>query len=74
MVTSGKKANEVKAFNFIGSLVDSQGQTYSANSTTLTVNHRAQLGSDAETVESIKYNAPDTTPPNIEQLQHKTML
>ena len=58
LVTSGKKANEVKAFNFIGSLVDSQGQTYSANSTTLTVNHRAQLGSDAETVESIKYNAP----------------
>ena len=58
LVTSGKKANEVKAFNFIGSLVDSQGQTYSANSTTLTVNHRAQLGSDAETVDSIKYNAP----------------
>ena len=58
LVTSGKKANEVKAFNFIGSLVDSQGQTYSANSTTLTVNHSAQLGSDAETVESIKYNAP----------------
>ena len=58
LVTSGKKANEVKAFNFIGSLVDSQGQTYSANSTTLTVNHRAQLGSAAETVESIKYNAP----------------
>ena len=58
LVTSGKKANEVKAFNFIGSLVDSQGQTYSANSTTLAVNHRAQLGSDAETVESIKYNAP----------------
>ena len=58
LVTSGKKANEVKAFNFIGSLVDSQGQTYSANSTTLTVNHRAQLGSDAESVESIKYNAP----------------
>ena len=58
LVTSGKKANEVKAFNFIGSLVDSQGQTYSANSTTLTVNHRAQLGSDAESIESIKYNAP----------------
>mgnify|MGYP001197879624 FL=1 len=58
LVTSGKKANEVKTFNFIGGLTDSVGQVYAAQATTLSVNHRAQLGSDAETIESIKYNAP----------------
>ena len=58
LVTSGAKANEVKAFNFIGSATDSVGTTYQASATTLTVNHRAQLGSVAETIESIKYNAP----------------
>ena len=58
MVTSGKAANEVKTFNFIGSITDSQSVTYAAQATTLTVNHRAQLGSDAESIESIKYNAP----------------
>jgi len=58
LVTSGFKANEVKLFNFIGSLTDSLSQSYTASSTTLTVNHRAQLGSAAESIESIKYNAP----------------
>ena len=58
LVTSGKAANEVKTFNFIGSITDSQSVTYAAQATTLTVNHRAQLGSDAESIESIKYNAP----------------
>ena len=58
MVTSGKAANEVKTFNFIGSITDSQSVTYAAQATTLSVNHRAQLGSDAESIESIKYNAP----------------
>ena len=58
LVTSGFKANEVKLFNFIGSLTDSLSQSYTASATTLTVNHRAQLGSAAESIESIKYNAP----------------
>ena len=58
LVTSGKAANEVKTFNFIGSITDSQSVTYAAQATTLSVNHRAQLGSDAESIESIKYNAP----------------
>ena len=58
LVTSGKAANEVKTFNFIGSITDSQSVTYAAQATTLSVNHRAQHGSDAESIESIKYNAP----------------
>ena len=58
LVTSGAAANEVKSFNFIGSIIDSLGQSYTASATTLTVNHRAQLGSAAESIESIKYNAP----------------
>ena len=58
LVTSGAAANEVKSFNFIGAIIDSLGQSYTASATTLTVNHRAQLGSAAESIESIKYNAP----------------
>ena len=58
LVTSGLEANEVSAFGFIGRLTDSQNTGYSAAAVGLTVKEKSQLGASAETIESIKYNAP----------------
>ena len=58
LVTSGKDANEVQAFNYIGTAVDSLGNNIPPSGVTLTVLHRSQMGTDAESIESIKYNAP----------------
>tara|TARA_Y100000287_G_scaffold116019_1_gene93112 strand:- start:651 stop:2684 length:2034 start_codon:yes stop_codon:yes gene_type:complete len=58
LVTSGKAANEVKTFNFIGTIIDSTGLNVTSANSTLTLLHRSQMGSDAESIESIKYNAP----------------
>jgi hypothetical protein len=58
LVTSGATANNVQAFSFSGRLVDNNGTAYSLSSGVLTTKEKSQLGDEAETVESIKYNAP----------------
>tara|TARA_B100001564_G_C20667183_1_gene684386 strand:+ start:483 stop:2510 length:2028 start_codon:yes stop_codon:yes gene_type:complete len=58
LVTSGVEANEITSFSFIGNIVDNTGSAYSGTAVTLTVKDKSQLGSAAETLESIKYNAP----------------
>ena len=58
LVTSGVEANEITSFSFIGSVSDNTGTVYTGSSVTLTVKDKSQLGAAAETLESIKYNAP----------------
>jgi len=58
LVTSGQEANNVQAFAFIGRLVDSNSVNYAVNAVNVTVKEKSQLGDVAETIESIKYNAP----------------
>ncbi len=58
LVTAGAEANEINSFSFIGNITDSNNVSYSASVAEVTVKDRSQLGSSAETVESIKYNAP----------------
>ena len=58
LVTSGVEANEITSFSFIGSVSDNTGTVYTGSSITLTVKDKSQLGAAAETLESIKYNAP----------------
>ena len=58
LVTSGVEANEITTFSFTGRMVDNVGNTYGTASTTLTVKDKSQLGAGAESLESIKYNAP----------------
>ena len=58
LVTAGAEANEVSSFSFIGQITDSNNVSYSPSNVTVTVKDRSQLGSAAESVESIKYNAP----------------
>ena len=58
LVTSGVDANEVTAFGFIGTLRDNLGIAYNATDLIITTKQKSQLGAAAETIESIKYNAP----------------
>ena len=58
LVTSGVEANEITSFSFIGSVSDNTGTVYTGSSITLTVKDKSQLGAAAETLETIKYNAP----------------
>ena len=58
LVCAGEEANEINNFSFIGSITDSNSVSYSPSVVTVTVKDRSQLGSAAESVESIKYNAP----------------
>lgn len=58
LVTSGASANNVQAFSFTGRLFDNNGTAYSLSSGVLVTKDKSQLGDFAETVESIKYNAP----------------
>ena len=58
MVTSGAEANGVQLFSFIGSITDSNGQTYAPSGVDVVVKAKSQLGDAAESVESIKYYAP----------------
>jgi len=58
LVTSGTAANEVSRFNFIGRMTDSNGISYQAAQIDITVKEKSQQGQPAETIESIKYNAP----------------
>ena len=58
LVTSGKEANEVNSFGYVGTAVDATGTNVVTSDVTLTVLHRSQMGTSAESIESIKYNAP----------------
>ncbi len=58
LVCAGTEANEISAFSFIGNVVDSNGVNYSQSNILTETKDRSQLGSAAESVESIKYNAP----------------
>ena len=58
LVTSGTEANEISNFSFIGRMTDTNSVAYSSADVLLEVKERSQLGAAAETVDSIKYNAP----------------
>ena len=58
LTTSGAEANGVKLFSFIGRAVDTFDQSYSSAAFEITVKEQSQQGTSAESIESIKYNAP----------------
>ena len=58
LVTSGEEANDVDRFSYIGRMTDTLGQSYSTAAVTLAKVARSMNGRAAETIESIKYNAP----------------
>ena len=58
LVTSGPDGNQVGTFSFIGKIVDSTGKVYPTASVNIVTKQKSQQGDTAETVESIKYNAP----------------
>ena len=58
LVTSGTEANEINSFDYIGNITDNLGITYSTGNITVGIKQKSQLGEIAETIESIKYNAP----------------
>jgi len=58
LVTSGDEANDVDRFSYTGRMTDTLGQSYAPAAVTLTKLARSQNGTAAETIESIKYNAP----------------
>ena len=58
LVTSGPDGNQVSSFSFIGQIVDNNGKVYPAATVNVVTKQKSQQGDKAETVESIKYNAP----------------
>lgn len=58
LTTSGAESNGVSTFSFIGRATDSLNSSYGPASVVLTTKDKSQLGSAAETIESIKFNAP----------------
>ena len=58
LVTDGPEANDVNVFNFIGRCEDSLSRSYTASDVTMTLKMKSANGEVAETIESIKYNAP----------------
>jgi len=58
LVTSGAEANGVNKFSFVGRFVDSNSQVYGVSSVAFTLADKANYGSAAESLESIKYLAP----------------
>tara|TARA_B100001996_G_scaffold56929_1_gene40349 strand:- start:9324 stop:11351 length:2028 start_codon:yes stop_codon:yes gene_type:complete len=58
LVTSGTEANEINDFDYIGNITDNLGITYATGNITVGMKQKSQLGEIAETIESIKYNAP----------------
>jgi hypothetical protein len=58
LTTSGAEANGVKLFSFIGRAVDTFDQSYSSAAFEITVKEQSQQGAAAESIESVKYNAP----------------
>ena len=58
LVTSGPDGNQVGTFSFIGKIEDSAGKVYPTASVNIVTKQKSQQGDSAESVESIKYNAP----------------
>jgi hypothetical protein len=58
LVTAGKEANECGKFGFIGKLIDSNGQNFASAMINVVTRAKSLEGDSAETIESIKYNAP----------------
>ena len=58
LVCSGADANSVSSYNWIAPVRDNFGQSYPASLVNLTIKEKSQQGAPAETIESIKYNAP----------------
>ncbi len=58
LTCSGTEANEVTEFDYIGTTEDSNQIVVANSDVQLIVKDRSQMGSAAETVESIKYMAP----------------
>ena len=58
LTTKGSEANDVNKLTFKGIVEDSNSRRYAATAIDLTVKNSAYGGSDSESVESIKYNAP----------------
>ena len=58
LTTKGSEANDVNKLTFKGIVEDSNSRRYAATAVDLTVKNSAYGGSDSESVESIKYNAP----------------
>ena len=58
LVTSGPDGNQVGTFSFIGKIEDSTGKVYPTASVNIVTKQKSQQGDKAESVESIKYNAP----------------
>lgn len=58
VVTSGSEANQIGVFNFTGRMIDSLNQSYGASIVDVVVKEKSQQGDAAESIESIKYNAP----------------
>ena len=58
LTTKGAEANDVNTLTFKGIIEDSNSRRYAATQVDLTVKNAAYGGSDSESVESIKYNAP----------------
>ena len=58
MVTSGPDGNQVSTFSFVGRIIDNNDKAYPAATVNLVTKQKSQQGDKAESVESIKYNAP----------------
>tara|TARA_X000001036_G_scaffold208801_1_gene196327 strand:- start:12550 stop:14580 length:2031 start_codon:yes stop_codon:yes gene_type:complete len=58
LVTSGPDGNQVGTFSFIGKIEDNTSKVYPTASVNILTKQKSQQGDKAETVESIKYNAP----------------
>ena len=58
LVTSGPDGNQVGTFSFIGKIEDSTGKVYPTASVNIVTKQKSQQGDKAESIESIKYNAP----------------
>lgn len=58
VVTNGAEGNDSNLIDFNGRIVDSNGRSYTKADITTSVVQPSYGGGDAESVESIKYNAP----------------
>ncbi len=58
LVTSGPDGNQVSTFSFVGRIIDNNDKVYPAATVNLVTKQKSQQGDTAESVESIKYNAP----------------
>ena len=60
LTTAGAEANGVKVFSFVGRAIDTFDTSYASSVFDLTTLDQSQQGTAAESIESIKYNAPRT--------------